>query len=310
VGLGVAEVRGIVERVFARQDVLDACGRRDLGAIVAILGTQGLTQGQISELTGIGQGRLSEWMRHKRTPTASSTFEAFADGLGIPPGARQALGLAPVPAVRTESSAGASAGGKPGVPAQAPAGAAQPARPSPAGSHGGGLSSLAGLENVRVHLDGVIAVLKAEEGRRNSGARVGRRAWKNLVFTGPPGSGKSRTAAAVGQAYRKLGVLSSEHFLQVAAPDLVGSGPEETGKLVSGAFEPASGGILMVSDAHAWDGLPDHGHQVLRRLYEKLSEYRDALNNDLAVILAGQAEPLRRLLHGSSPLAARFRAVI
>ena len=34
---------------------------------------------------------------------------------------------------------------------------------------------------------------------------VRRRVWKNLVFTGGPGSGKSRTAAAVGQAYQKLG---------------------------------------------------------------------------------------------------------
>jgi hypothetical protein len=58
--LGVSEVRGVVERVFARQDVLDACARRDLGAIVVILGTCGVTQGQIAELTGIGQGRLSE----------------------------------------------------------------------------------------------------------------------------------------------------------------------------------------------------------------------------------------------------------
>jgi hypothetical protein len=54
VGLGVSEVRGVVERVFARQDVLDACARRDLGALVVILGSYGVTQGQIAELTGIG----------------------------------------------------------------------------------------------------------------------------------------------------------------------------------------------------------------------------------------------------------------
>jgi hypothetical protein len=66
----------------------------------------------------------------------------------------------------------------------------------------------------------------------------------------------------------------------------------------------------MINDAHDWDGLPDRGLQVLRRLNETLSEYRDTLNDDLAVILAGQAEPLGRLLHGIPPLAARFRAVI
>ena len=92
--LGIFEVREIVERVFAQQDVLDACARRDLGRVIMILGAQGLTQGRISELTGISQGRLSEWARHKRKPRASSVFEAFADGLGLPPAAREALGLA------------------------------------------------------------------------------------------------------------------------------------------------------------------------------------------------------------------------
>ena len=92
--LGISEVRAIVERVFAQRDVLDACARHDLGRVILILGAHGLTQGRISELTGIPQGRLSEWARRKRKPRASSTFAAFADGLGVPSAARQALGLA------------------------------------------------------------------------------------------------------------------------------------------------------------------------------------------------------------------------
>ena len=92
--LPITEVRGIVERVCARHDVLDACANRDLGTIITVLGAHGVTQGQIADLTGIGQGRLSEYMRHMRTPKASTTFEAFADGLDMPSAARQALGLA------------------------------------------------------------------------------------------------------------------------------------------------------------------------------------------------------------------------
>jgi hypothetical protein len=301
--MDISEVRGVVERVFARHDVLEACARRDLGAIVAVLGAHEVTQGQISELTGIGQGRLSEWVRHKRTPTASSTFEAFADGLAIPPKARQALGLAPVPVSGPGPSTEGSPGEHPALPAQTPLS-------STARAGAGGLSGLRGLEEVRSQLEVVIGVLKAEQDRRKAGSAVRRPAWKNLVFTGPPGSGKSRTAVAVGQAYRKLGVLSSGRVLQVAAADLVGAGPEETGKLVGKAAKLATGGILMINDAHGWEPLPDRGLQVLRRLHEALSEYRDTFNDDLAVVLAGQAEPLGRLLREIPPLAARFRAVI
>jgi transcriptional regulator with XRE-family HTH domain len=92
--LAISEVRRIVDRVCARQDVLDACARRDLGTVIAVLNGHGLTQGQIADLTGILQGRLSEYVRRKRVPMASTTFEAFANGLGMPPAARQALGLA------------------------------------------------------------------------------------------------------------------------------------------------------------------------------------------------------------------------
>ena len=88
-------VREVVERVCTRQDVLEACRRRDLGAVITVLCAHGITQGQISGLTGIPQGRLSEYKTHKRIAIATSTFEAFADGLGMPPAARGALGLAP-----------------------------------------------------------------------------------------------------------------------------------------------------------------------------------------------------------------------
>ena len=58
--LAISEVRGIVERACARTDVLDACARRDLGAVITVLKSLGVAQGQIAELTGISQGRLSE----------------------------------------------------------------------------------------------------------------------------------------------------------------------------------------------------------------------------------------------------------
>src|SRR5258707_11408395 len=91
-----ADARAIVERVCARPDVLDACARRDLGAVISALTdkrTGGLTQGRIAELIGISQGRLSEWATGKRVPQGVSTFQKFADGLGLPPAARPALGL-------------------------------------------------------------------------------------------------------------------------------------------------------------------------------------------------------------------------
>jgi tetratricopeptide (TPR) repeat protein/transcriptional regulator with XRE-family HTH domain len=106
----IPAIREIVERVFARQDVLDACKRRDFGTVLTVLCANGVTQAQIAALTGLPQGRLSEYKTRKRVPTATSTFEAFANGLGLPPAARLALGFAPEAAA---SGAFDRAGGRP-----------------------------------------------------------------------------------------------------------------------------------------------------------------------------------------------------
>jgi transcriptional regulator with XRE-family HTH domain len=102
------EVREIVKRVFARQDVIGACRRRDTALIIAVLGSHGVSQIQITGLTGIPQGRLSEYKTGKREPTLN-TLEDFANGLEIPEEARRALGLAPQVNQETGASAGVPA---------------------------------------------------------------------------------------------------------------------------------------------------------------------------------------------------------
>ena len=94
----IPAIREIVERVCARPDVLDACKRRDLGFVIAALCAEGMVQDQIAALIGKPQGRISQYMNHKVIPTATKTFIEFADGLGMPAGARRALGLDPEPA--------------------------------------------------------------------------------------------------------------------------------------------------------------------------------------------------------------------
>ena len=309
--LAISEVREIVKRLFAQQDVLDACIRRDLGFIVTVLNEHGVTQGQIAQLTGITQGRLSEWANYKRAPQASSTFESFAAGLGVPPTARRLLGLSPRPSPAADPSPARPAQNRIAPPQMTPPATSPPVPPRPTSVPAAGLADLRGLDPaVRVQIDEVIAVLEAEQGRKSGGAVVRRPAWKNLVFTGGPGSGKSRAAVAIGQAYRKLGVLTNGHVIEAAAAELTGDRPGETATLLAEAIKPACGGILLINSAHDWHRVPDHGQQVLGHLYRQLTGHRKERGDDLAVILSGRAEPLRRLLPANPPLAARFRAII
>jgi hypothetical protein len=178
------------------------------------------------------------------------------------------------------------------------------------GASSDSLAGLRGLEPVQDQLRGVLAILEAERGRERGGWSVRRRAWKNLVFTGGAGSGKSRAAAAVARAYYGLGLLASERVHEIAAVDLSGVEAAETGTLMGKAFKHAAGGVLMINGAGDWYGLPGRGEQASRQLYMQLTEYRDLQAAQIAVILTGEKEPLLEWLHGYPQLAARFLAVV
>ena len=74
----------------------------------------------------------------------------------------------------------------------------------------GGLAALAGLEM--------------------AAGQLSRPAWKNLVFTGGPGTGKSRAAAAIARLYRDLGVLSYGNLIELHPADLAGATALDTAR--------------------------------------------------------------------------------
>ena len=150
-----------------------------------------------------------------------------------------------------------------------------------------GLAALAGLEMAAGQLAPLITVLRAEQARRKAGIAITRPAWKNLVFTGGPGTGKSRAAAAIARLYRDLGVLRYGNLIEIPALDLPGPTPRDTAAQVTEAVK-VTGDLVMITGAHAWHDLPGHGQHLLRCLYQLLTEARKFHGDELAVILAGR----------------------
>jgi hypothetical protein len=180
--------------------------------------------------------------------------------------------------------------------------------PNP-GPDTGCLSALPGLDMVAGQLAPLITVLRAEQARRHAGVAISRPAWKNLVFTGGPGVGKSRAATAIARLYRDLGVLHYGNLIEIPAADLAGITPRDTAAQIREAVK-VTGNLVMITGAHAWRDLPDHGQHILRCLYQLLTDSRKFHGDELAVILSGRPDPLRAMLDASPELAARFFAVI
>ena len=103
-------IREKLAAVFARQDLYEACSRRDAGAMITILNAGGVTQGQIAARTGIAQSTLSNYKRGVNTAQFAATFEKLADGLDMPPRLRQALGLSGDAPAGSRPAGGAVAG--------------------------------------------------------------------------------------------------------------------------------------------------------------------------------------------------------
>jgi hypothetical protein len=176
----------------------------------------------------------------------------------------------------------------------------------------GGLAALPGLETVAGQIADLIAVLRAKQARRQAGIEIRRSAWKNLVFTGGPGSGKSRAARALARLYKDLGLLTYGQLIEIAAADLAGASPRDTATQVAEVIKPA-GDLLLIADAHTWHALPDRGKHLLSCLYQQMTAaHRDHEGHpsELAIILSGRKDPLHALLAASPALAARFPAII
>ncbi|MBP2340555.1 helix-turn-helix domain-containing protein [Saccharothrix coeruleofusca] len=85
----------VPEGVWHRDDVVEALESRDISRLLVLIRRYaGYSQTDLSVVTGIAQGRISEYMRGVRQPTLD-TIERIATGVRMPPDCRCRLGLAP-----------------------------------------------------------------------------------------------------------------------------------------------------------------------------------------------------------------------
>jgi SpoVK/Ycf46/Vps4 family AAA+-type ATPase len=164
------------------------------------------------------------------------------------------------------------------------------------------LDSCVGLKSVKSEVRLLVAEAEAARMRREAGMPVGARP-KHIVFTGNPGTGKSKIARILGRIYAELGVLTSGHLVEVDRSDLVGEYVSESGPRVRRAVERAHGGVLAINDAH--NLVPGESPRN-REAIDVLLACVQAQPDDLVVVLCGPAGQMNGLLKSDSELAAFF----
>lgn len=170
------------------------------------------------------------------------------------------------------------------------------------------LNQLVGLNNVKSKVNDLIAFQKVQLLRKEKGLHSPK-STMHLAFTGNPGTGKTTVARIVGRIYRKLGLLSKGHFMEVSRTDLIAGYQGQTALKVKEVIEKAKGGVLFIDEAYSItenDHSDSYGRECLTELTKALEDYRE----DLVVIVAGYTEPMRQFFESNPGLKSRFNTFI
>jgi len=170
------------------------------------------------------------------------------------------------------------------------------------------LDSLVGLKSVKAQVQNLISyqrILKLRD-EKNLKSTKG---TLHLSFTGNPGSGKTTVARIVGRIYKKIGLLSKGHFIEVSRTDLIAGFQGQTALKVKSVIEKAKGGVLFIDEAYSItenDNSDSYGKECLTELTKALEDYRE----DLVVIVAGYTKPMEKFFESNPGLKSRFNSFI
>lgn len=163
------------------------------------------------------------------------------------------------------------------------------------------LDALLGLDEVKQTVESLVAEAREAADRARFGVQSGG-TDRNLLFLGPPGTGKTTVAGLIGGAYAALGLLDSGHVVACRPVHLVGRDQLDTENRVAGMIDQASGGLLLIQESHLLDRSPHVVRELLRQLAERRTRFM--------IVCTGPAAEMEGFLAGNPDFREQFGSTV
>lgn len=170
------------------------------------------------------------------------------------------------------------------------------------------LDELVGLETVKQKLQEIVNIQQARVVLEKANRPTPPPAL-NMVFLGPPGTGKTTVARIVARIFQAIGTLPQGQLVEVGREDLVAHYIGQTAPKVVARVKEAMGGVLFLDEAYSLtsnSSSQDYGPEALAALITQIENQR----GQFAFICAGYKDEMETFLTSNPGLKSRMDHVV